>query len=215
MMPLTKVFAPADLLSLGPELAIVDREFHAEVTQADCRRWEYAQTLRAVDWWREQAASIDGHPVIYDVGGAGSPFIRMLPQAWSAGIVDPKIDWTLAEYVRHLHPALADLVTCLSVVEHVEQVEEFLYHLSCLVAPGGVLVLTTDCRENQPCAAPDDRHFHWDRKRIFCPWRIEASLISPLMRLGFREVGGTNLTYTEHYQNWGYTVASLVMQKRS
>ena len=41
-----------------------------------------------------------------------------------------------------------DLVFCISVLEHVDDVTEFLYHLGCLVAPGGLLFLTVDCRED-------------------------------------------------------------------
>ena len=31
-------------------------------------------------------------------------------------------------------------MTCLSVLEHVDDLDRFLYHLGCLVAPGGRLV---------------------------------------------------------------------------
>lgn len=210
-LPLSKCYDPADFADLAEELATVDREFGTATAQAAMRRWEYAMAIRAID----QHGAPSGNSHLVDVGGAGSPFWRMVP-AYHAQVVDPAENQSLADYLRR-NGRLCDLVTCLSVIEHVPDLEEFLYHLSCLVAPGGLLIITTDCTDQPsgPTGFPkDDRHFHWMRERIFNPDSLEG-ILDTFVAHDFAPMGGVDWTYHGMYENWGYAAASLVMTKRA
>lgn len=158
LAPLSRYLSLTDYDDLRPELAIVDREDLGSQASTH-RRWEYALALRALEALPPDAR-------IVDVGGAGSPFHRMTRhRSGTAEVVDPQQPGglTLAQYLQTC-PRLADAVTCLSVLEHVDDLWDFCYHLSCLVRPGGLLVLTLDATDS---AVQDSFHFHWMRKRIF------------------------------------------------
>lgn len=216
-IPLTKAanFA-VDLPELAEELVIVDRHFESASRQDPARRWEYAMALRASR--RHNPLPSD----MYDVGGAGSPFLAMLHEQadeWGA-IIDPNepgASCTLAEAVTAGMP-MGDQVFCISVLEHLApaDLDQFLYHLSCLVAPGGLLFLTMDCWDGE---GPDTAHFASMRQRIFSmeDW------------LG---LGATFLEYhfsmfpadTDEWVDWeyhgaqlygSYSFASLALIKRS
>src|SRR5207249_5535349 len=74
-LPLSKTLDPADYTALAEELAIVDRHFEAARPQHPARKWEYSMALRALHTW-SRVTGADGP--IYDVGGGGSPFVRIL-----------------------------------------------------------------------------------------------------------------------------------------
>lgn len=213
-MILSKTLDPADFALLAPELAVVDRWFTIERAQHPLRRWEYALALRAYRTWGRRSR------FTIDVGGAGSPFYHMVPDHLPH-VLDPDCGakHTLADYLGTAPPApqIADAVFCLSVLEHVgdpstDPLDEFCYHLACLVAPGGLLFLTMDYCD-APEAEPEDRyHFHWMRQRIFSAtgmgrlsYRFLSRDFSPL----------TALDYTWHGpQVYDYTFASLALVKR-
>lgn len=223
-LPLSKYYDPnKDLPELAEELAVVDEHFTKDSPQSEHRRWEYALALRAENTWRKTTGK-DIY-IGYDVGGAGSPFYRMA----SVGlVVDPNApapgDYTLENFVTP-GTELASMVTCLSVLEHVEDLDQFLYHLSCLVAPGGLLFLTMDCCgcEGKLYHTPenDPHHFNGMRNRIFTPgllhtvaWTLEDLHFTPLdqLRDGFeryapRLYGGAT--------DPGYSFASLALVKRA
>jgi len=171
-LPLSKTLDPADFDQLTEELAIVDQYFTSEREQHPMRRWEYAMALRALATWKEGRDYRDPS-TIADIGGGGSPFSLMLKDPHPI-VIDPSESGgeDLAHYLTtphwsmdESHPMLQQAVFCLSVIEHVDDLDRFLYHLSCLVAPGGLLFLTFDTT-NSP--EDEDRyHFHWMRKRIF------------------------------------------------
>lgn len=117
------------------------------------RRWEYGLTLAAL-------RSIDARTIL-DVGGGGSLFAPAA--AWinaAVTVVDPgdckawvkaqsdrinkPLRYIQAEFTPDAVDGQFDCVTCLSVIEHVEHHEGFLSDLAGKVAPGGLLVLTTD-----------------------------------------------------------------------
>ena len=201
-LPLSKCLDPADFDLLPHELLRVDRYFASEREQHPMRRWEYAMALRAIStWWRTKTLNVTH---IVDVGGAGSPFWRMIDE--DVKIVDPETSVDLAFYVSR-EPTLSPIVTCLSVLEHVDDLDRFLFHLSCLVAPGGLLFLTFDY-----CDGVDDDayHFHWMRQRIFNEVRV-ARIIDQLR--DFRLLGTDD--YRWHGpQVYDYTFASLALIKR-
>ena len=209
---LSRTLDPTDYAHLVPELAVVDR--HGIEGQHEHRRWEYALALHAVRRWTERPLTALRDP-LYDVGGAGSTFHEMLGE-WTdcqVQVIDPvapasaALDQWLFDG-EHGRP-MADVVTCLSVIEHVADVDRFLYHLSCLVAPGGLLVLTMDYWSR---CGKDTAHFAHMRERIFCPKSYQA-LVTRLGAHDLLPFGGIDLTY-HGAQVYDYTFASLVVEKR-
>ena len=157
-IPLSKLMAQEDYDLLRPELERVDACFHLARPQDKARRWEYSMALRAL----AQAEVDQGrmYSTLIDVGGAGSPF-KFMPTVRPV-VIDP-------EESRSLHDAAEKGVTegavfCISVLEHIDDLYEFLADLDRITLPGGMLFLTVDCQEED---GPDDKHFHWMRKRIF------------------------------------------------
>lgn len=217
-LPLTKCLDPADFALLPRELAIVDRYFYTEKEQHPARRWEYALAIDAVSRW--ETGRRQAHTAA-DVGGAGSPFHRILEEylGLNVPIVDPELPsyagdpLTLERYIHH-NPALKDVVTCLSVLEHAKDLDRFIYHLNCLVAPGGLLFLTMDCcGHDEHLGQPDQHHFHWMRKRIFTlsHWQYLWLNLRPY---GFELLGEADWTYHGDHV-YDFTFASLALVKRS
>jgi hypothetical protein len=205
-LPLSKTLDPHDYLDLDPELQTV--AFYDLNGQHPHRRWEYALALRAIETQRQWTGVHRGP--IYDVGGAGTPFHQIL-QHWTARpveVIDPRVNVALQDWVVGGAP-LADVITCVSVIEHVGDLPAFLYHLTCLLAPGGLLVLTMDYWNK---CGPDTAERHEDRVRIFCP-RSYASLRLQLASLRLHTVGGVDQVY-HGAQVHDYTFASLVLEKR-
>lgn len=204
-LALSKTYDPADLAELVPELKTVDLYFTSAREQHPARRWEYAMALRALKTY------VKTHTVYvaYDVGGAGSPFSSMC----GVQVIDPEEGADLATTVKN-NPRLADAVFCISVIEHVHDLDQFLYHLGCLVAPGGLLFLTCDFWD-QPGA--DTAHFHWMRKRIFTQEAL-LNIMYGKERLHTFDVLGGLADYRYHapiQEGWGYTFASLALVKRA
>lgn len=221
MMALSKTLDPADVTELADELTVVDRFFSTAREQHPMRRWEYALALRASDAWAQADHDAFGHAnrlqggPIYDVGGAGSPFYHMIGPEY-VRVIDPDDGgYTLAQYHRKCAVRLGHQVFCLSVLEHVDNLDQFLYHLACLTAPGGLLFLTFDFTDDLSQTDPVDHyHFHWMRKRIFNAYSLATTVTYPLVQVGFRPLGLTD--YTAHGpQVYDYTFASLALVKRS
>jgi hypothetical protein len=212
-LPLSKTLNPADFEALAEELAIVDQHFGKDREQHPMRRWEYAMALRAFDRWGGRAST----PVV-DVGGDGSPFWRMV--ADNCYVIDPELNRSLADYWQTgdsqlVYPA----VVCLSVLEHVDDLDQFIYHLGCLVAPGGLLFLTVDHCDHpshdadmEVASTPDQHHFHWMRKRIFGRWDLEH-VAETLLDQSFSWLGDRDFTcHGPHV--YDYSFASLALIKR-
>jgi len=224
MIPLSKTLDLADFDQLTEELHVVDARFRDASEQHPMRRWEYALALHALRYYETQG--IDPHVnLIVDVGGAGSPFWHMLHDEGypRTQVIDPKENCTLQRYLRE-NAALADAVFCISVLEHVKDLDRFCYHLSCLVAPGGLLFLTVDFCDGPtilPACTVDDRyHFHWDRQRIFNPY-THGQLTSLFLRRDFELLGpadfswhGTHIADDRNMPETAYTFASLALIKR-
>lgn len=206
--PLSKYVEPADYEALLPELQIVDAHWHKGTAQAsEHRRWEYAMALCAS---RRHRGTSEGEQILYDIGGAGSPFRHMVGgRDETVRIIDPgePLSGTLASALCG-GTALGDQVFCLSVLEHIPRVqqEQFLYHLSCLVAPAGLLFLTADACPSG-CTHPpeeDPHHFHWMREGgILSDRRVAETLrtllgfqLSPLGVVAFGERKPTVYCYT-------------------
>ncbi len=216
-MHLTKTYEPADLTreELQPLLRVVDNWFDSASPPSPHRRWEYALALRAFQCHFPAEEGRDEQvEVVYDIGGAGSPFQKtlqvLLPRRTAAvTLIDQEVNFPLEIYIRQ-NPNLGDAVFCISVLEHVENPDEFLYHLSCLTAPGGLLFLTVDAWNRE---GPDTAHFSHMRKQIFsvAEWqRIGMTLQS----WGFEFLGPTDWVYHDHQLYGSYTFASIAMTKR-
>ena len=210
--PLSKTLHPDDLIVLADYLSTVDRDFTRASPQHELRRWEYALALAAFDqWWAEKPLP-SAFPIL-DVGGSGSPFASMVDGF--VHIIDPKEThrMDLQAYLRTA-PRLSAAVFCLSVIEHVKDLDQFLYHLACLVAPGGLLVITTDCWNGE---GEDAAHFHWMRERIFTPaslYKFSSAVEGTLRAFGFDLFGGLDPTYHGDQLYGSYSFGSLVMRKR-
>jgi len=171
-------------------------------------RWSYALALHAVIQWSATARAL--HDPLYDVGGADARFFLMLHTETGrrVEILDPVVRRPLAAACIG-GAQLADVITALSLLEHVEDVDQTLYHLTCLLAPGGLLVLTFAYwnRCGADLAVGRER-----RRRIFCP-KTYAGLRLQLKALGCEPFGGLDPLY-HGPQVQDHTRASLVVVKR-
>jgi hypothetical protein len=209
---LSRTLDPADYLQFAEELQVVDRglpqprlPFQDDLDDHPHRRWEYALALHSVWRW---ATARGRHPAgeCCDVS-TDSPFAQML-SSWCQQpvlVLDPHS----LEASSGSGAQLADVVTCLSVLEHVEALDPFLSALSGLVAPGGLLVLTFDYWNR---CGPDTAQFHHRRQRIFCP-QSALKLRHSCAPLQLTPFGGVDLTW-HGAQVHDYTFASLVLEKQ-
>jgi hypothetical protein len=211
-LPLCKYLDPFDLALLKPELVTVDRFFTSASPQHPMRRWEYAMALRAASY------APHGTGVLYDVGGAGSPLSLMLlaQLGGPSSIIDPAYEpWPRSlEALVVSNPRMADLVTCISVLEHIPDLDRFCYHLACLVAPGGLLFLTVDICDQPGAAATDHYDLHWMRERMFNPHSYNNLLVS-FLRRDFTVLGGTPDLDWHGAHVSDYSFASLALVKRA
>ncbi len=206
MIPLTKTLHAEDYLILERELRIVDRFFEKEAEQHPQRRWEYAMALRAARTWGKTHT----RRLAIDVGGSGSPLRHMLAEAgFSCIVVDPKESVSLAEaYVTKI---ASDFVTCVSVIEHVQDILCFVNDLARVVRPSGALFLTTDIWDPPVESTRDAAHFHWMRERIFTPktWQM---LAEEFRTKGFSYLGEQDWEYHGN-QVYDYSFASVALVK--
>jgi hypothetical protein len=209
LAPLSRFLDPADYAALVPELAVVDA-YGIAGQASEHRRWEYALALRAIG---EHLTAVPTPSVMYDIGGGGSHFFQMLHATtgvWPT-VVDPSLGTQdLAEFVQEQYPRLGGVVTCLSVLEHVEDLEAFCYHLACLTAPGGLLVLTMDAVGEAPDG--DTFHFHWMRKRIFTREGLYNVYLRFAASFEFHLEARSDWTYPGPHV-FDYSFASLVLRK--
>ena len=205
-LALSRTLDVHDYEQLEPELVVVDH--FGTAGQHEHRRWEYALAMHAVQQWLTFGREV--HSPLYDVGGAGSTFHQMLTTqtGHECGVIDPHVTGPLAQ-LMHGGTPLADIVTCISVIEHVKDLDSFLYHLACLVAPGGLLFLTMDYWNH---CGPDTAHFSHMRERIFCR-KSYSQLRNTLATFQLHPFGEVDTTWHgAHVYN--YTFASLALEKR-
>ena len=168
--------------------------------------------LRAQARWYDRQGLHPQGPII-DVGGAGSPFWKMINQE-VCRVLDPAENQSLAEYLR-CGATLASEVYCISVIEHVEDLDQFLYHLGCLVAPGGLLFLTMDYCDDYLDDWPADRyHSNNLRTRIFNAYGVRLAVIPTLLDQHFTLLGETDWRWHGAHV-YDYSFASLALVKRT
>jgi SAM-dependent methyltransferase len=225
-LPYTKVCDLAhDTAELQPYLDRITPEILEG--QHPIRRWEYAMTLRTIEAWRivrPLIPALEAGPLrICDVGGAGSNFWELLLPLTSAPVtlVDaaaiPRDEGRLqvwAEYLedhaQHVPPRQYDIITCISVIEHVDLLPPFFRAITSLLRPGGLLCLTTDFWNAE---GPDTAHFHWMRTRIY----NEASakkLLAHVRELGYTPFGGSGDWAYAGHQLYDYSVCTMALTKK-
>lgn len=233
-LPCSKVMSAEDYHQLSAELQTLDRYPDVLLGQHPVRRWEYAMAHYAMRQWAEwywaehpTATDRDSPREILDVGGAGSNFWQTLLSVTSERIIiiDPAAPHNhvqatptgrytihacpVEEYAATARHDRFDIVTCISVIEHVEEVRPFARAIKMLLKPGGLLFLTTDFWDAE---GEDTAHFHWMRKRIYNAHRM-VRLLGDLRELGFRSFGESDWSYHGH-QVYDYSVASAAMVKK-
>ncbi len=210
-LPLSRILQASDPLPAHLQHIVHDR-FESRQPQHNARKVEYTSVLHAI----EQIALESPLKLIVDVGGAGSPLSLMVKDVTGVMplVVDPADDIAncdLHTYLQH-NPQLADLVLCISVIEHVKDEAQFLYDLSCLVAPGGWLILTMDFATT----VPDTYHFHWMRERIYTPLAMvtmqEKCAINRMDRWPWTPAPNYCIPFTPLVHDYGF--CSLVLRKR-
>lgn len=207
---LTRTLDPADYDVLADAVTLI-RNCRAGAAllaeQHPHRVWEYALTLEALDrWWRSWPPPRP-HVHWIDVGGAGSPLMPVLLEEDVidvVSVVDPKLN----EGIEASQRPPVDVVSAISVIEHVAAPVPFLKACLRHLKPGGLFILTLDY---QPENGKDTKHFHWDRTWIGTPgsW---AMLTEALADLGAVPFGGIDRTYHGAHV-YDYTFASVVAVK--
>lgn len=210
---LSKTYAPTDRFA-GSEVALrVHRQLDgiSHRFEHPLRAWEYGLALDAL--------KANGCRSVLDVGGGGSAFA---PAAATMGMEVTQVDpgdcsaWVSAQAERIRKPLpyhqaevmtfeggqLYDAVTCLSVLEHVEDDGAFFARLQRFLRPGGLLILTVDF---WPDGKPQvDGHLR----------TYNVARLSQLIDLapGFELLGPPD--YADRGAHvYGYTFASLVLRK--
>lgn len=216
MIALTKTLAQEDYVEMDWMLRnYVDPHFGVASPQHEARRWEYAMGLEAALRWGVDLTLSENSRMV-DVGGAGSPLATMLrslfPQ-FSIAVVDPELGEDLGHFADRVGAGWVDAAFCISTIEHVEDMEDFIADLTHIVAPSGLLFLTMDIWDRRP-EEPDTAHFHWMRKRIFTPesW---LWLAAQFHQRGFDLCGDADWKYHGDQLYGSYSFASLALRKSS
>lgn len=176
--------------------------------QHPLRQWEYAMALHALRcWYSEQMPAAFR---LLDVGGAGSGFAARLqtiyPEA-TIQIIDPRCSYTIE--ASALPDGCCQVLTALSVLEHIPSPKPFLRACARHLAPGGLCFLTVDYWN---CEGPDTAHFHWMRERIYNRDSFTDVLTFCREKLGLRRFGAADWTYHGNHV-YNYTFCSLALRK--
>lgn len=176
------------------------------------RRWEYGLTL--------QVAKRYGLTTCLDVGGGGSILSAVLmSQGIETVTVDPSdyvaqhgaqsemlgltLDYRKQDFMAFDEEFLADLVACISVMEHIEDDIAFFDKLLRHVAPGGILVLTVDFH------ASGEIQWHGMQCRTYNESRLR---MLAARAAGFEVLGPMDyLSRGPHV--YGYNFASLTLRR--
>lgn len=205
---LNKLLDLADLQTYADEARIVARRWVGEQA-SEWRQWEYTIALVAMRQWQQAHPAAPRLPRVFDVGGAGSRFYLMVGDALGTlpQVIDPSGGGELlGDFLRRTGET-ADLVTCLSVLEHVPDLDQFCWELANAVTPGGRLILTMDFG----ATINDTYHFHWMRERIFCEQTVIA-LAETFKQWGFSSEPARWRPFIPRV--YDYVFSSLILDKR-
>lgn len=168
VIALTKSFNPIDYDELSSEVAVINEALGRLDGQYDMqhehRRWEYAIALKAIYqiFLKMPDKSSFSEVSILDVGSGDSPFpaiLKILEYNVISSDVKPRphfydkwpVDVSWLNLLEE-QPSLHDIVTCISVIEHVEDDIAFLEAYWKNAKYG--MILTYDCTEEQVKLVP-------------------------------------------------------------
>jgi hypothetical protein len=199
---LSRTLDVADYVALRDELHYVTEQ---NIAQAEARRWEYALALHAIGRWAESYPLRRWAAPVYHIGQPEPQGPSLLYKATECEtvVIDPvQLDDIDGR-------PLAPVVTALSVLQSVVNPEAVLYYCSCLLAPGGLLILTFPFWNR--CGA-DTAVGHEHRRRIYCPkeYTVLRAQAATYLLTAF---GGVDTTW-HGTQVHDYSLASLVLEKR-
>lgn len=182
--------------------------------------------LYTIQGWQEGRHALDrGNPLqICDIGGAGSNFWQLLTTLTSEPVIlidpdfpeeiearpqgAPAFRRTIESYAAQARHDQFDILTCISVIEHVAELRPFFRAARMLLKPGGLLFLTTDYWGAE---GPDVAHFNWMRKRIYNQTLLRK-LLASLRELGYASFGQADWAYPGN-QLYDYSVVSAALVK--
>jgi SAM-dependent methyltransferase len=197
---LSKTMDPLDLAGLELEVKYVDH--HLDPHQAE-KRWAYALALQAVGRWIATGRQLSDAP-LYEIVYDASKFHYMLDD-WTER--DTIVFAAMTPFCTAGTP-LTNLIVAHSVIEHVADPDRFLYHCSCLLAPGGLLVLTMAYWNH---CGPDVAHGRETRQRIYCP-KLMTELRRVAATYHLTTFGGVDPMW-HGAQIHDHSLASLVLEK--
>ena len=125
--------------------------------------------------------------------------------------LDPAINYDLHTF-KTSTPHKYDVIFSTSVIEHVDNDEQFIQDICELLAPDGVAVLTTDFRDSFKSGEP----LPATSKRLYTELDFETRLRSVIERNNCEYVGETNWKGEPDfiYQGHNYSFATMVFRKR-
>lgn len=206
---------PKHYAELTEELTLIDA-VQAQVNGVlhhEHRRWEYGLALSLLNRYRDEIENV------LDIGSGASPFPAVLAQAGYyvealdaaptikaqpgyAQLINRTIVVRQQDVMTYTPTERIDAITCLSVLEHVEDDTALIYKL-CHLNPK-LMICTVDFHPSgQAFRSPDHlRTYTAERLKEF------AALCKPC---GYKLVGIPDWTYTKNYV-YDYSFASLVLK---
>jgi SAM-dependent methyltransferase len=166
--------------------------------------------VHAMGEWLAPQAGWTEPRLLLDVGGCASQLPEILagvfPERFLIQVIDPGVNHTIE--ASPLGDGCAAVITCVSVLEHVEKWKAFLRATVRHLAPGGLLVLTMDYWD---CEGPDTAHFHWMRRRIYNRASVTDLLNFLRDDLGCRRFGGVDWRFHgNHVYNYSFLATALI-----
>lgn len=242
MQTLSKVMANDDYNFISPELKAVEelaRFFGGwDTMQHHHRRWEYALALKTLTLWSDSVTAkmkvadfgcgiglmspllmtFGNDVTMYDIWSLNNEHQRCQAewQAKSVGEAVPSASHALLECGLGALPKKSfgqyDAAFCISVMEHIKDMETALLDLCQSVRSGGLVFLTSDFGPS----AKDDYPYAWCRPNgMFCEVTYQR-LLKIAAKVGCKPFGGQPqwLWLPENEMVNGYGFASLALVKQ-